>query len=662
MKQLLFLLIFILSTGTFAQTKYFIYFKDKGIKNNEQLSKSSVFYQSAMNELSDRCIARRIKTLGEDNVISWEDIPVRTDYISSIEGIGIKIENKLKWFNAVTAYLTEVQVNEILQLDFVDKIEPVKVLKFRNELPDESAPYLKQTISDFPIDYGESFDQLELEDIPIVQSKGITGEDVLIGMLDTGFDWMNHESLQNANIVAEYDFIFHDSTTSDESNDRPGQQNHGTITFSVVGGYKNGSLIGASFGSDFLLAKTEDIRSETHIEEDNYAAALEWMENYGVDITSSSLGYSDFDNTTYSYTYEDMNGRSTIVTVASELAFRNGVLTITSAGNEGNTRWHYITAPADGFNTLGIGAVDGNNNVAGFSSRGPTFDGRIKPDVVALGVNVFGAQAGTFNNYTRAGGTSMSAPIACGIASLLLSAHPHLVNTQLRKILLETAGNSADPDNNRGYGLLSALRAVEFPNLEFSNGSYTLHKMIASKDDFSPATVSLQLFVNGSNYEPVPMEFDGRRTFTYHFPLSSQDDEIEFYITYSDSSGNSFRTPSNGNYKFIYGQMDIALNLKLVNEYSDFIVSEVFPNPFIPDLYSFTTLAVKSSGNEKLRIAIIDASGQQVKVFETITIEGENYFDWNGISDNGKFCASGVYLYLVRLGSKNYGRKMVLIK
>jgi len=231
-------------------------------------------------------------------------------------------------------------------------------------------------------------------------------------MLDTGFDWKEHESLQNATIIAEYDFVNQDSVTADQEDDQPGQHSHGTLTFSVLGGYKDSSLIGAAFGSDFILAKTEDIKSETHVEEDNYAAALEWMENYGVDITSSSLGYSVFDPSTFSYTYEDMDGKTTIVTKAAEIAFRKGVLTVTSAGNEGGTSWFYIIAPADGFNTLGIGAVDANNNVAGFSSRGPTFDGRIKPDVVTRGVSVYGAVAGTFSNYTRASGTSLSAPLA----------------------------------------------------------------------------------------------------------------------------------------------------------------------------------------------------------------------------------------------------------
>ncbi|TDJ53695.1 MAG: hypothetical protein E2O46_05585, partial [Ignavibacteria bacterium] len=284
-----FLLFFaaVLFSTSLAQTKYMIYFTDKGITANEQLGKSSNLYQSALNELTERSINRRIKNLGEGNIISFEDIPIKPGYIFSLESLGIKIENNLKWFNAVSAYLTDQQFEEIFQLNFIDKIEKVRILKFSNILPEVTGPLSMQSYLDFPINYGESFDQLQLSDIPIVHSKGITGDGVLIGMLDTGFDWKNHESLQNATILAEYDFVNKDSITSDEENDQPGQHWHGTLTFSVVGGFKDSSLIGSGFGSDFVLAKTEDIRSETHVEEDNYAAALQWMENLGVDITSS---------------------------------------------------------------------------------------------------------------------------------------------------------------------------------------------------------------------------------------------------------------------------------------------------------------------------------------------------------------------------------------
>jgi hypothetical protein len=662
MKVPLFFFVAVILSTSFAQTKHLIYFTDKGFAANERLDKSSDLYQSALSELTEKCINRRIKTLGEENIISFEDIPIKPYYISSLESLGIKIENNLKWFNAVSAYLTEQQFEELLQLNFIDRIEKVRILKFNNKLPEVTDPLSKQYHLDFPINYGESFDQLQLSDIPIVHSKEITGEGVLIGMLDTGFDWKNHESLQNATILAEYDFVNKDPITSDEENDQPGQHNHGTLTFSVVGGFKDSSLIGSAFGSDFVLAKTEDIRSETHVEEDNYAAALQWMENFGVDITSSSLGYSQFDASTFSYTYEDMDGKTTIVTRSEETAFRKGVLTVTSAGNEGSTPWFYITAPADGFNTIGVGAVNSSNEVAGFSGRGPTFDGRTKPDVVTRGVSVYGASAGNFNGYTRASGTSLSAPIASGIASLLLSAYPHLKNTQLRNIFFETAGNTTTPNNERGYGLVSALRAVEFPNLQSTQSTFTVHKMFIEKENIFVNQVSINLLADGHIFESQEMEINGESTYTFKLPYFFNGDVIQFYFTYSDSSNNSFREPVQKNYEIIYGQLEVSLNIPLEKRFTDFVVSDVYPNPFVPFINNFTRLSIKSRGNEKLRITILDAVGQRVKFFETETIDGENYFDWDGFSDRGLPCANGVYYYLIHLGDKDFGRKMILMK
>jgi len=655
------LLFFLLTTSLFAQDKYFIYFRDKEVPANNRIEKTNPAYISAIKELTDRCIQRRIKNLGEENIISYEDVPIRSGYISAIENTGVKIENKLNWFNALSAYLTHEEVKQIESFEFVDKIIPVRTLKFKDETLPVTGSFKKQTVEDYPLNYGSSYDQLQLSDIPIVHSKGITGKGVLIGILDAGFDWKEHESLMNAKVVAEYDFINKDSVTSDQSNDPAGQQNHGTLVFSILGGFKDSSLIGASFGSGFILAKTEDIRTETHIEEDNYAAALEWMENHGVDITSSSLGYSTFDPSTYSYSYSDMNGKTTIVTRAAEIAFRKGVLTITAAGNEGNTSWHYIIAPADGTYTIAVGAVNGSNQVASFSSRGPTYDGRIKPDIVARGVSVYGAQAGSFNYYTIASGTSVATPIACGVASLLLSEYPYLKNTQMRKILFETSDNNSSPNNDRGYGLVSALHAIEYPNLQYTHGVYTLHKKFISKENIVPSSVTVHYSVNGLEFPDMPMTLQDN-VFTAEFAYLNNDDEVDFYFTYSDSTNSPFREPASDNYKFLYGQLDISLNLSIENKFTDYVASDVYPNPFLPAIHGFTRLTVKSSGNEKFRVVVIDASGQQVIAFETTTVEGENHFDWNGVSNLGINCASGVYYYLIHLGDKNYGKKMILLR
>lgn len=662
MKNYIIWIMLLFTSSGFSQSKYFIYFKDKVIEPSERLEKGSALYNSAISMLSQKSIERRIKNLGDNNIITYEDLPLNQEYISQIEKDGIRIQNKLRWFNAVTAYLTEAEKSKLTGLPFVEKIEPVKKFVFKSPEPEQTPVLLKQPSDSFAFDYGPSFGQLQLSDVPAVHSKGITGKGVLLGLLDTGFNWKNHESLKDATVVAEYDFIFKDNLTQNDSLDHPEQHNHGTLVFSIVGGFKDSSLIGSAYGADFILAKTEDIRSEKHIEEDNYAAAIEWMESYGVDITSSSLGYSTFDPPEFSYSYSDMDGKSTIVTRAVETAFRKGVVTISSAGNEGGTSWYYITAPADGINTLAIGAVNNQNQIASFSSRGPSYDGRIKPDVVTQGVSVYCANAGNFSGYITASGTSVAAPIASGIAALLLSAYPHLKNTQVRNILKETADNSYSPNNDIGYGLLSAVNAIEFPNLKASEGTYILNKMFIMKNNIFPQTVFIHYSTNGTDYTEAQMQFSDSSKYTFKFPYLFNDELVDFYFSYEDNTGATFREPVNSNYKFYYGSLDISLDTEVKKAYTDYIVSEPYPNPFYPSQSTFTSISLKSSGIENLTIRIIDPLGQQVGYYNTVTTDGENRFDWYGKNENGVPVASGVYYFLIDFNGNKYSRNLVLLR
>lgn len=643
------------STVIFPQNKYFIYFKDKGINPGTTLNKSSQIYQQAVNELSERAIERRIKNMGDD-FITYEDIPLNEEYISALQTVGVEIIHKLKWFNSVSVRMNSTQFEQIKLLNFVEKIVPVKSLTFQKPLVDDHELYKNNSTPG----YGQSFTQLNLSDVPLVHSKGITGENVIIGLLDTGFDWQRHISLNTRNVIAEYDFIFNDNITTNQPGDHPSQHDHGTLIFSIIGGYHDSVMIGAAFNSSYLLAKTEDIRSETRIEEDNYAAALIWMEGLGVDITSSSLGYSTFDSPGESYTYNDMDGKTTIVSRAAELAFMRGVATFTSAGNEGNTPWFYITAPADGKNTIGIGAVNSSNQIAGFSSRGPSSDGRIKPDVVAMGVGVYGAAASTDNGYRFASGTSTSAPIASGVAALLLSTHRHLKNTQIRSILLESSDNSLNPNNEIGYGLVSAKRAIEFPNLEFINSDYVIRK-IFFLDNINPNSVRMHYSIDGTNFTEASPTVDRIFRFSFDIPYYSQGQDIQFYFTYLDSNNTSYREPAVKNYLMKYGSLYISLNLAIPVE-TDYVVSEPYPNPFLPVNHKAVRLNYKSSGNEIFKMAIIDGAGQKVKEFNEVSSQGVNVVEWNGYSDRGYLCASGVYYLLLQLGGKEYGRKLILLK
>ncbi len=659
-----FLFLLLSASGIQSQTKYLIFFADKGFEIHNGLLKTVELKKIAEKHLSRKAIERRIKTLGEDNLFAYDDLPLSEKYINAVRGKGIKIINKLKWFNAVSAYLTEKQYREIKNLPFVKEIKPVRKFKIRKgvkeNIKSEKIPeFLKIKTEEFIYDYGPSFEQYELSQIPQVHKLGINGNGVTIGILDNGFRWKVHPSTMNANVIAEYDFIFQDSVTANEPGDVSSQDAHGTRVFSIVGGFDEGKIVGPAFGASFLLAKTEDNRSETHVEEDNYAAALEWMDSIGVDITTSSLGYSEFDDSVASYTYADMDGKTTIVTKAAEKAFAKGILTITSAGNEGNKKWRYITAPADGINTLAIGAVDANGNIASFSSRGPSFDGRIKPDLVARGVFVYSASV-TSNSYNSASGTSMSAPIAAGVAGLLLSAYPELNNRQLRHILLETADSSHNPDNNRGYGLISAAKAISFPNIVKINGQYVLRKAFVDSFKIKPESVTFVYRPKDSDMIiPVQMIKNG---FYYQTAnVNSFNGEMNFWFEFEDSSGVKHTDPVTGNYFWKSGYENVYKNLTFVNEPAipvDFKLFQNYPNPF----NSFTVIryAIPSVEGEgiNVKLTVYDILGREIKTLvnkDQAPGEYEILFDAANLS-------SGVYFYRFQTAGFTVTKKMLLLK
>ena len=637
-----------------AQQKYLVYFKDKGITKQTSLQKSSLAYQEAVQSLSERSIERRKKHLGEENFITFEDVPLYQPYIESLETTGAKIWNKLKWFNAVSLYADENQIAKISSLPFVEKVEEVKSLSYQNEnikeQPEKSLSKTASTNEALSYNYGPSYVQYALSDIPQVHAKGITGDSVVIGILDSGFRWKLIESLSSRKVLAEYDFVFHDNNTANEANDVNGQDGHGTSIFSIIGGFKEGSIVSPAFNASFILAKTEDINSETHIEEDNYAAALQWMDSIGVDITTSSLGYNEFDPSTFSYTYADMNGNTTIITKAAELAFTQfGISTFTSAGNDGAGSWHYIGAPADGFNMMAVGAVTSSNVKASFSSFGPTYDGRIKPEVVTQGVSVYGASvSGTSTNvYGYGSGTSDACPIAAGVAAQLLSLYPHLTNVQIRKILLATSGNAASPNNSIGYGLVSALKAITYPNLQKVGQTFIVNKCF-EKENIMAQTVVLHL-VQGAQTFDLPMSLGQKGIYSSNLSSYNEGDALEFYFSYTDSNLTSLREPAVGRYSIT------SINEHVPDAYG---LEQNYPNPFNPSTRIW--YSIQSSGFISLKV--YDLLGNEVTtlVNEEKT-PGKYHVEFQSIIGN-KLLASGVYFYVLRIGDRVEAKKMVLLK
>lgn len=657
--KIILITIFLFASLTLAQntTKYFIYFKDKGINKINQLSKSSIEYNQAINSLSERSIKRRVKTFGE-NIITFEDVPIKPEYVESINKSGAKIVWKLKWFNAVSAYLTENQFEKISNYIFVDKIEKVKTIDYKRDEKLEAKLGKTSNVSDseYKLNYGPSLNQVELSDVPIIHDAGFSGEGVLVGILDAGFAWQNHPALQDRDILAERDFVNGDDSTDD------GDASHGTAVFSLIGGFDEGQIIGPAYNSQYVLAKTEDVSSETHVEEDNYVAAMEWMDSIGVDITTTSLGYSEFNEGEGDYTYADMDGKTTIVTRASELAFARGILTINSVGNEGNTSWKYMTAPADGFNTIAVGAVGSSGNIASFSSVGPTFDKRIKPDVVARGVSCYAARAYVDTlQYSYGSGTSFSAPIVSGIAAQLLSAFPYLTNDQMRTIIVEAGDRTNNPNNQYGYGLLSSKRAFEFPNVSYDSeiDNYFINKAIIDSNGILDGSLNLFYSINSDEifYKSTMEKLSAN---IYQTKINANwGDVINFYFEYTSSNKIKKRVPESDNYKLIYGTSDVTLNYSTPIYPFEIDLSQNFPNPF----RSSTSIVIYSPRGTKLSVSIYNILGQTIaKLYSGLSEKEFTEVTWNGLDDFGSRVSSGVYIYRVISNDNSISKKMIYLK
>jgi subtilisin family serine protease len=238
---------------------------------------------------------------------------------------------------------------------------------------------------------------------------------------------------------------------------------HGVLTLSNIAGYKPGQVIGPAPRASYILARTENDSSETPIEEDNWVAAIEWADSLGVQVTSTSLGYLTYDPPYTSWTWEDMNGHTTVITRAADLAVSKGIVVVNSAGNNGfNSLHNTLNAPADGDSVLTVGAVDSSGVRTGFSSVGPTTSSppHIKPDVMGQGSLVYCASYTDPTGYIYSGGTSHSCPLVAGVAALMLSANPNLTPMQVVDALRSTASRSTHPDNEYGWGIVNAPAAI----------------------------------------------------------------------------------------------------------------------------------------------------------------------------------------------------------
>ncbi|MCI0707302.1 MAG: S8 family serine peptidase [Ignavibacteriae bacterium] len=650
-----------------------IFFKDRG---------SAAVDVSALSPnvlgISKRALWRRAKVLPPGRLIDERDLPVAAENIDAIRATGARIRATSRWFNAVSIEATPNQLQACRQLPFVQHSQPVALSYRRKPEVSVAPPLLRKRATAAALDYGLSITQIENINAVGLHDLGINGYGVIVGMVDDGYNNHRvHEAMKDIRVLAEYDFIQRDSNTSVEPGENASRGSHGALTLSTLAGFKEGELIGAAYGASLLLAKTEVAESETQIEEDYYVEGLEWLDSLGADIISSSLGYIDW------YDYDDLDGNTAVTTQAARILAQRGILLVTAMGNEQHFRTFdpnstgTLIAPADADSIIAVGAVASNNIIASFSSTGPTFDGRIKPEVVAQGVSVRSAIGSTISNYAFVNGTSLSTPLTAGAAALVLSAHPELTPMQIREALIETAQQVNDPqraaewpNNYYGWGKVDAYAAVLYHGLVFSNkpvvaqsgGNLIITTAIVPNPSTPLTGDSLFLYYRApseTEFQRVPLSPTGQQNM-YSASVAATDSVLEGYFSARDNSGAVRTNPYDAPNSLLTLEVDsnqtgIPPNPTIPDK---FILHANYPNPF----NSGTIIRFDAPQVVEVELAIYNVLGQKIRtLFRGLSTQGTNQYSWDGTVD-GVPTASGVYFSRLTTPTTTLTGKMVYIR
>jgi len=488
-----------------AQDRYMVFFADKSG------SPFSIDNPSAF--LSQRAIDRRTR---QGLTINSEDLPVVAAYVDALAILGAEPFYRTKWFNAVLVQMDNGLVADVLALDFVDRVEYVAPgATLSDGLPGGDG------MAGMSEDVGETDFQNQMLGIDRMHADGYRGEGLLIGVFDEGFN--------NLTSISAFDHLHSDNRllytfdfTHNEANVENTEFNHGTRVLSVLAADAPGEYTGTAPGASYILAITED-QGEYRIEEYNWLFAAEMADSAGVDIINTSLGYNVFTDPSMDYTQAQMDGQTTVITKAANLAAARGILLLTSAGNTGNSLdWSIIRAPADSPNILAVGGLNSIGDRARISSTGPTADGRIKPDVMALGIAT--AVITTDNAVTFSDGTSFASPLVAGLAAGVWQANPELTAAQMLNLIRQSADNFNSPDNEIGYGTPSYVTAIRIADeidlpkaaqlTAYPNPIQDDIVTLAFDDAFIGQTVQIEAYnANGvfvNSFELNPSERDNR--------------------------------------------------------------------------------------------------------------------------------------------------------
>lgn len=534
MRRIIVFLLLVSSFVGFSQEDAWVYFKDK--------PDFQTYLDNPLTMLSQRALDRRTAQ-GID--IDTKDIPIYQPYINEIiASSGITVKAKSKWLNCVHVRGSVANINalkllsSVIKVDFADKSLNSSSNKTK-EAKLKFKPVNKTMETAVTFNYGNSANQIQMLNGHLLHQLNYTGSGKIIAVMDSGFPGVNTAQpfkrlRDNNQILGGYDFI-------NKSSNYYSGNNHGTYVLSSMGGFVDGQLVGTAPDAKFYLYITEDAisafpYSENPVEESNWVEAAEEADRVGVDIISTSLGYFGYDNPNYSHTYSDMTGNLAFASKGANIAFEKGIIVVASAGNSGQETEPHIGIPAEAKNVIAVGAVQANETLALFSSIGPSYDNRVKPDVMAQGQTaVLSDIAG---NLVTANGTSFSCPITSGMVACLWQALPAKNAQQIKQLIVESSDNFTEPATKSrpqyGYGIpdfnlalakglsvtdFSKTDFVVYPNPTYDSISFTLpnnsdiktvtiytilgQKVLDKNISFQSATISLKSLSSGTYFYKI---------------------------------------------------------------------------------------------------------------------------------------------------------------
>ncbi|MGA9638610.1 S8 family serine peptidase [Flavobacterium sp.] len=466
MKKNLCLFFFFICFAITAQEEAWVYFNAKA---NEQ-----VYYDAPLKMLSQRALDRRSN---QKIAIDFKDIPINYSFINEVKKTnGFTVMAQSKWLNAIHLRGNVAAIRSLKKHPFIEKIIFAnKTLNLSNKSAQTEKVRMAGKTKNTTVNhnYGVSENQIKMLNGDVLHKQNYTGLGKIIAVLDSGFPGVNTVApfarIRNANkIVGGYNFVGHNDNYYSGGT-------HGTYVLSSMAGYSENSLVGSAPDASYYLFITEDDVDENPVEESYWVQAAEKADSLGVDIITTSLGYfRDHTNSAYDYNYADMSGNATFVSKGANIAFSRGMVVVASGGNEGNTSEPHIGAPADAFSVLTVGAVNSKGTRAGFSSIGPSYDGRIKPDVMAQGqATILSDEKG---NIVTASGTSFSGPIIAGMVACLWQAFPHKTNQEIKDMVIRSSSKFTSPTNEYGYGIpdFSLALGIVLPEIEDFSESETI--------------------------------------------------------------------------------------------------------------------------------------------------------------------------------------------